>query len=65
MELVDRIVNNAIAATAFKSIAAPRRPGEREENETERGLRVSDRGFVNTAVINSQITYIDGEAGSE
>jgi len=38
-------------------------PGEREENETERGLRVLDRGFLNTAVIQSQITYIDGEAG--
>jgi citrate synthase len=24
---------------------------------------VSDRGFLNTAVIQSQITYIDGEAG--
>ncbi|KAF8575154.1 peroxysomal citrate synthase [Ramaria rubella] len=57
------IVDNAIPATAFKSIAAPRRPGEREENETDRGLRVSDRGFLNTAVITSQITYIDGDAG--
>jgi len=57
------IVDNAIAATAFKDITAPRRPGERRENETERGLRVSDKGFLNTAVINSKITYIDGEAG--
>ncbi|KAF8513188.1 peroxysomal citrate synthase [Hysterangium stoloniferum] len=59
------IVDNAITATAFKSIAGPRRPREREENETERGLRVLDKGFLNTAVINSKITYIDGEAGSD
>lgn len=58
-------MDNAVSATAFKSIAAPRKPGEREENETDRGLRVADKGFLNTAVISSQITYIDGEAGSE
>lgn len=52
-------------AAAFKNIVAPRQPGERSENETERGLRVVDKGFLNTAVITSQITYIDGEAGSE
>ncbi|KAI0058161.1 peroxysomal citrate synthase [Artomyces pyxidatus] len=57
------IVDNTISATAFKAIAAPRKPGEREENETEKGLRVADKGFLNTAVIQSQITYIDGEAG--
>ena len=59
-----RIENNTIPATAFKKIAAPRKKGEREENETERGLRVADKGFMNTAVITSEITYIDGEAGS-
>lgn len=42
-----------------------RKEGEREENETERGLRVTDAGFLNTAVISSKITYIDGDAGSE
>ncbi|EPT01432.1 hypothetical protein FOMPIDRAFT_133217 [Fomitopsis schrenkii] len=57
------IVDNAIAATAFKEIKAPRKTGERDENETEKGLRVQDKGFLNTAVIQSQITYIDGEAG--
>ncbi|EJD37733.1 peroxysomal citrate synthase [Auricularia subglabra TFB-10046 SS5] len=57
------IVNNTIQATAFKTIKAPRKPGEREENETERGLRVADRGFLNTAVIESTITYIDGDNG--
>ena len=30
-------------ATAFKAIRAPRQKGEREENETERGLRVADK----------------------
>jgi citrate synthase len=44
-------------------MTAQRAPGEREENETEKGLRVSDRGFLNTAVLRSQITFIDGEAG--
>ncbi|KAH9959592.1 peroxysomal citrate synthase [Russula dissimulans] len=57
------IKNNTILATAFKAIAAPLQPGERTENETPKGLRVSDKGFLNTAVIQSQITYIDGETG--
>ncbi|KZT07791.1 peroxysomal citrate synthase [Laetiporus sulphureus 93-53] len=57
------IVDNAAPATAFKKITAPRKANEREENETERGLRIEDKGFLNTAVIRSQITYIDGEAG--
>lgn len=56
-------MDNTISATAFKAIAAPRKEGEREENETEKGLRVADKGFLNTAVIQSQITYIDGDAG--
>ena len=34
-----------------------------EKHETARGLRVADKGFVNTAVIQSEITYIDGNAG--
>ncbi|KAJ7678908.1 peroxysomal citrate synthase [Mycena polygramma] len=57
------IVDNSISATDFKALAAPKAPGEREENETEKGLRVSDKGFLNTAVLRSEITYIDGEAG--
>ncbi|KAI0001483.1 peroxysomal citrate synthase [Russula compacta] len=57
------IKNNTVLATAFKAIAAPLKPGERVENETPKGLRVSDKGFLNTAVIQSQITYIDGDAG--
>nr|GAT60691.1 peroxysomal citrate synthase [Mycena chlorophos] len=57
------IVDNAVRAVDFKAIKAPRLSGEREENETEKGLRVSDQGFLNTAVLHSQITYIDGDAG--
>lgn len=38
-----RIQDNTVPATAFKAIKAPRQAGEREENETERGLRVSDK----------------------
>ncbi|KAG5651938.1 hypothetical protein H0H81_006880 [Sphagnurus paluster] len=52
-----------MSPTAFKAMSAPRAPGEREENETEKGLRVADKGFLNTAVMRSTITYIDGEAG--
>ena len=59
------IVNNAIAATALKQMKAPKKAGEREENETERGLRVHDKGFLNTAVISSKITYIDGDNGGK
>jgi hypothetical protein len=57
------IVDNSIQATAFKAMTAPIAPGEREENETYKGLRVADKGFLNTAVIRSEITYIDGDAG--
>jgi citrate synthase len=46
----------------MKSLAAP---GEREENETEKGLRVADKGFLNTAAMRSEITYVDGDAGGE
>ena len=45
-------------------MTAPKPPGERDEIETEKGLRVVDRGFLNTAVLYSEITYIDGERGS-
>ncbi|KAJ7650174.1 peroxysomal citrate synthase [Roridomyces roridus] len=57
------IVDNSISATDFKAMRAPSAPGERPENETEKGLRVSDKGFLNTAVMRSEITYIDGDAG--
>jgi len=62
--MLSRIEDNSVPATAFKAIKAPRVLDEREENETEKGLRIADRGFLNTAVIRSEITHIDGEAGS-
>ncbi|KAH7908194.1 citrate synthase-like protein [Hygrophoropsis aurantiaca] len=57
------ITHNSIPATAFKAIRAPPGQHDRAEDETDKGLRVSDKGFLNTAVIESAITYIDGEAG--
>jgi citrate synthase len=54
-----------VQATAFKAIAAQKQDDDREENETSRGLRVADKGFMNTAVIQSEITYIDGNAGGK
>ncbi|KAF8737609.1 hypothetical protein AX14_012603 [Amanita brunnescens Koide BX004] len=57
------IKNNSIQATAFKTIKAPLGQNEKEENETDKGLRVADKGYLNTAVIHSGITYINGEAG--
>ncbi|KAI0777049.1 peroxysomal citrate synthase [Irpex lacteus] len=53
-----------IPCYGFKEIKAPAKPGERPENETEKGLRIQDKGFLNTAVMQSTITYIDGDAGS-
>ncbi|TFK20713.1 peroxysomal citrate synthase [Coprinopsis marcescibilis] len=57
------ISENSIQATAFKAMTAPFKADERPENETDKGLRVSDKGYLNTAVMRSEITYIDGEAG--
>jgi citrate synthase len=57
------IQDNSIPATAFKALKAPFQDGERKENETDKGLRVHDKGYLNTAVMRSEITYIDGEAG--
>ena len=60
---MNRISHNTIYASAFKDIKAARGSNDREEDGVEKGLRVSDKGFLNTAVITSEITYIDGEAG--
>ncbi|GAA6006232.1 hypothetical protein JCM10207_000570 [Rhodosporidiobolus poonsookiae] len=57
------VVNNSIPATAFKKLNKHREAGEREEDEVEAGLRVYDPGFMNTATVQSQITFIDGERG--
>ncbi|GAA5952696.1 hypothetical protein JCM21900_000406 [Sporobolomyces salmonicolor] len=57
------IEHNAIPATAFKALRKKLGKGERAEDEVEGGLRVFDPGFMNTAVIQSKITFIDGEKG--
>lgn len=49
--------DTSIPASAFKDIVHVR------ENGTKQGLRVTDKGFLNTAVIQSAITFIDGEKG--
>ncbi|KAK4049383.1 hypothetical protein OIV83_004115 [Microbotryomycetes sp. JL201] len=60
------IENNSVPATAFKQLKKQQSVGERDEDEVENGLRVYDPGqvtYMNTAVIQSKITYIDGENG--
>lgn len=63
------ITHNSIKAVDFKKVSCRRRPtfgaehADREEDETEGGLRVHDPGFMNTTVIESRITYINGTDG--
>ncbi|KAK0531035.1 hypothetical protein OC834_003106 [Tilletia horrida] len=61
------ITNNSIPATAFKELKASRFACfdnvDREEDETASGLRVFDPSFANTAVVQSRITFIDGNNG--
>lgn len=56
------IKNNSIPATDFKKIKAQPN-GDRSEDETEQGLRVYDPAYMNTAVVQSKITYINGLEG--
>jgi hypothetical protein len=49
--------DTSVAASAFKDIVHQRTNGEKQ------GLRVTDRGFLNTAVIQSSVTFIDGDKG--
>ena len=51
------IVHNAISASAFKQVKAPENP-EHPEDQTDQGIRVFDPGFSNTAVSESQITFM-------
>ncbi|KAI1828212.1 citrate synthase-like protein [Xylaria intraflava] len=56
------IKNNSILASDFKKIKAA--PGnDRQEDETEQGLRLYDPAYMNTAVVQSKITYINGQEG--
>ncbi|KAJ6080570.1 citrate synthase [Penicillium canescens] len=57
------IVHNAISASAFKQVKAPENP-EHPEDQVDQGIRVFDPGFSNTAVGESQITFIDGLKGT-
>ncbi|KAI0594822.1 peroxysomal citrate synthase [Biscogniauxia sp. FL1348] len=56
------IKQNSVLATDFKKIKA-QRGDDREEDETEQGLRVYDPAYMNTAVVQSKITYINGQDG--
>ncbi|KAI1503319.1 peroxysomal citrate synthase [Biscogniauxia marginata] len=56
------IKHNSVQATDFKKIKS-QRGNDREEDETEQGLRVYDPAYMNTAVVQSKITYINGQDG--
>jgi len=56
------IKNNSVLATDFKKIKA-KQGGDRQEDETEQGLRLYDPAYMNTAVVQSKITYISGQDG--
>ncbi|KAH7308511.1 peroxysomal citrate synthase [Stachybotrys elegans] len=57
------IKHNSVLATDIKKIKAEPQPGDRAEDETSQGLRVYDPAYMNTAVIESRITYINGQDG--
>ncbi|KAM0206831.1 hypothetical protein ACHAPA_005468 [Fusarium lateritium] len=56
------ITHNSIPATEFKKIKAEG-GNDRPEDETTQGLRVYDPAYMNTAVVQSKITYINGLDG--
>ncbi|KAJ9143311.1 Citrate synthase [Pleurostoma richardsiae] len=59
------IVNNTINATDFKWISAAQEfTGDHALDRYRTGLKVMDPGFQNTAVAESEITYIDGVKGT-
>lgn len=51
------IVHNAVHATEFKRIKAPLNK-DYYPDQTENGIRIFDPGFSNTAVKESQVTYM-------
>ncbi|OAA32207.1 peroxysomal citrate synthase [Moelleriella libera RCEF 2490] len=60
------IRNNSVLATDIKKIRAAPGAGhddDRPEDETAQGLRVYDPAYMNTAVVQSSITYINGQDG--
>ncbi|KAI1080949.1 citrate synthase [Whalleya microplaca] len=56
------ITNNSVKATDFSQIT-PFPPTTNPENQTTSGLRIFDKGFLNTACVESSITFIDGNRG--
>ncbi|KAL2882802.1 hypothetical protein SGCOL_002014 [Colletotrichum sp. CLE4] len=56
------ITRNSVLATDIKKIKAAR-GNDRPEDETDQGLRVYDPAYMNTAVVQSNITYINGLEG--
>lgn len=56
------ITHNSVLATDIKKIKASP-DGDRPEDETDQGLRVYDPAYMNTAVVQSNITYINGQEG--
>ncbi|GAB0137225.1 hypothetical protein EsDP_00005501 [Epichloe bromicola] len=56
------ITNNSVLATDIKKIKAESQQ-DRPEDETSQGLRVYDPAYMNTAVVESSITYINGQDG--
>ncbi|GAO19016.1 uncharacterized protein UV8b_01153 [Ustilaginoidea virens] len=57
------ITHNSVLATDIKKIKAPASRNDRPEDETSQGLRVFDPAYMNTAVVPSKITYINGQDG--
>ncbi|KAI1414587.1 citrate synthase [Hypoxylon sp. FL1857] len=56
------IVNNSVKASDFRQITSVD-ASTGAKSESESGLKIFDRGFVNTACVESSITKIDGENG--
>ncbi|KAG9254278.1 peroxysomal citrate synthase [Emericellopsis atlantica] len=58
------ITHNSVLATDIKKIKAQAGTNnDRPEDETDQGLRVYDPAYMNTAVVQSRITYINGQEG--
>lgn len=57
------ITHNSVLATDIKKIKAEPAFADTAEDETKQGLRVYDPAYMNTAVVQSKITYINGLEG--
>lgn len=56
------IVHNAVRALDFRQITAAQ-PGADFVDHVDSGLRIIDKGYLNTACMESSITLIDGKRG--